>query len=343
MEFERNQSTLGKVAGREVTRLQSDLRLHLLRKEFDAIVAAQPPDGLVQTDLKAANDTLVFYRALAELSRPDGNLEVAEQSFLRLHESRADVASYIVNLFAARVSILLARNPFGRVNTNDRLRARRFLAEADSALDSIRGLIERDRAIHNNNRTLLFLAIGQPERAFEVLQMTPDTMGEERTACLAVALSRMGRSTDALEALQRAEGVLGNSEILRAARVEVERGTLLDAHTDISVSTSEDAAPSISKEQESIAESRASSARIGIITALPLEGAALLAMLDERISDVRKANGVYDIGCCRGLNSRHTIVHICMGEMGNNAAAARVAMMLADYPKVEYIIMVGIA
>ena len=235
MDLEVNLKTLGKVAGREVRRLQSELRLYLSQRNFDAIIAAKPPAGLEPADLEAANDSLIFYKALAETSRPGGNLHSAEQDFLRLNRRRPDVAVYVVNLLAARASILLPGNLFGRVSTTDLPRARSFLAEADIAYGRIRSVSDEDRAIHDCNRALLLLAVGQPGRAYEILQGTPRAAEIERTAAYsAVALSRLGQNAAALEALRRAEQAFGSTDLLRSTRAQVERGTPFDARASIS-------------------------------------------------------------------------------------------------------------
>ena len=230
MDLELKVKTFGKVSGREVRRLQAELKLHLSQRNFEAIIAAEPPEGLEPADLEAANDSLIFYKALAETSRPGGNLYSAEQDFLRLNRRRPDVAAYVVNLLAARANILLPGNLFGRVSTTDLQRARSFLAEADIAFGRIRSVSDEDRAIHNCNRAVLLLAIGQPERAYETLQSTPRAAETERTAAFsAVALSRLGQNAAALETLRRAEQTFGSTDLLRATRAQVERGTSFDA------------------------------------------------------------------------------------------------------------------
>jgi hypothetical protein len=197
-------------------------------------MAAKPPESLDPADLEAANDSLIFYKALAETSRPGGNLHLAEQDFLRLNRRRPDVAAYVVNLLAARASILLPGNLFGRISTTDLPRARSFLAEADIAFGRIRSVSDEDRAIHDCNRALLLLAIGQPGRAHDALQSTPRSAEIERTAAYsAVALSRLGQNAAALETLRRAEQAFGRTDLLRATLAQVERGTPFDSRAAI--------------------------------------------------------------------------------------------------------------
>ncbi len=112
MEEERNIGTLGKPPGRSVTRLFADLRLHLLRGDWQAIAEAQPPPDLSQVEESSAADTISFFRAISELKRPDGDVGGAEQLFARLFNRHPETAAYAVNLFAARISLLLRPNAF---------------------------------------------------------------------------------------------------------------------------------------------------------------------------------------------------------------------------------------
>lgn len=87
--------------------------------------------------------------------------------------------------------------------------------------------------------------------------------------------------------------------------------------------------------------------KIGIITALPKESAAMKAMLDHPVEETRGGRNPgrrYTIG---DIPSRHGGAHrvaLCLlPDMGNNIASVRAALLLEDYPSVESIIMVGIA
>jgi nucleoside phosphorylase len=96
------------------------------------------------------------------------------------------------------------------------------------------------------------------------------------------------------------------------------------------------------------ADTLAEQVRIGVITALPKEGAAFRVMLDGRMDLALKGGGsrprVYDIGTVPALGGgTHAIIHLCLNDMGNNIAATRAAVLLNDFPVINHIIMVGIA
>jgi len=221
---ERNLKTFGMVPGRELARLRMTMRVLLQRRDYSAIVNAEVPMGLGDNDASAAGDTLEFYKSLAELSKPDGDLDAAERGFKHLQGSRPEIAAYATNLLAARINKLLPRDLFGRVQGGESVSAREALADAESTMDRWIGANDDDRAAHNGNRALLLLAIGHPESAYELLQSTPSSKRQARIASYAaVALSRMGREEDALAALESAASVFGETDDLRAARAHVHR------------------------------------------------------------------------------------------------------------------------
>jgi nucleoside phosphorylase len=88
-----------------------------------------------------------------------------------------------------------------------------------------------------------------------------------------------------------------------------------------------------------------------VVTALPIEHAAVYALLENPISDRPKDAAslrVYDIGSIpvrsqQGTNgAKHLVVLSQVVEMGNTTTAASVTNLLRDYPSVRYIIMCGI-
>lgn len=94
------------------------------------------------------------------------------------------------------------------------------------------------------------------------------------------------------------------------------------------------------------AEALAVRARIGLVTALPKEAAAVRAMLDSKgVIHRRTGNRVrtYDIGTVPALGGTHVVIHLLIGDMGNNAAANRATALREQFPQIEHIIMVGIA
>lgn len=235
MELERELRTLGKVKGRETARLQADLRIKLYREDHDAISKTELPPGLDKNEEEEASNVLNFYKALSQHSRPDGDLKSAEATFATLSKRAPYVITYSLNLLAVRVSALLTGDLFKRLQGPEQMRARDAIKDADAAFAQARGVTAEDRATHFCNRALLLLAIGQPEVAFETLNSIPESRLQERVeAYSAIALFRMGRGPKAIETIDRAITIFGNSEILHAARMQITRGVPLDARATAS-------------------------------------------------------------------------------------------------------------
>jgi nucleoside phosphorylase/NTP pyrophosphatase (non-canonical NTP hydrolase) len=91
---------------------------------------------------------------------------------------------------------------------------------------------------------------------------------------------------------------------------------------------------------------RAQAVRIGIVTALPKEFAAMRMMLDEEISNpIAGDPNDYYVGTIPtddGTGS-HLVVVTLLKEMGNNSAAAAATHLLRSFPTVRDVLMVGIA
>lgn len=181
MEAELDLKTLGPVPGRTLAQLRARLRLHLIRGDLAAILDASVAD-LPTAERAEGLDALDFYKALALLSGQPPDAQGARQIFERLHRRRPDIASYVVNMFAAETSALLAGNLFGILRGADVSRARRALATADDALMRCRGVGEADRGIHECNRALLLLATRNPDRAHQGLLRVRGGQCEERVA-----------------------------------------------------------------------------------------------------------------------------------------------------------------
>jgi nucleoside phosphorylase len=84
----------------------------------------------------------------------------------------------------------------------------------------------------------------------------------------------------------------------------------------------------------------------GIVTALPEERAAVLAMLDAPVpyaASGRSAGLTYDLGEIPALGGGKHVVAVALAGMGNNVAATRGTLLLQHFPHVEAILMVGIA
>ena len=94
------------------------------------------------------------------------------------------------------------------------------------------------------------------------------------------------------------------------------------------------------------AEALAKRVTVGIVTALPKERAAMLAMLEQPVSweaPGRGAGRVYALGEVPSSDGGQHVVALALADMGNNIAAARGTLLLQHFPDVEAILMVGIA
>jgi nucleoside phosphorylase len=81
---------------------------------------------------------------------------------------------------------------------------------------------------------------------------------------------------------------------------------------------------------------------IGILTALPKEFAAVQLMLTEKVAWNPKGPA-QGISYFVGRIGHHTVVVALAPDMGNNAAAASATAVVHEFPKVEHLIMCGIA
>jgi tetratricopeptide (TPR) repeat protein len=225
MAIERDLETWGPVAGREVVRLRWELRVALHERDFARIARATVPDGLNPSESQSARDAIDFHVGLAELSNPSGSASTAESAFAKLAQRHPENASYVINLFAARVSKLLGEETFGRLSGVDLASAREALNAADSALARALGVDDDSRTIHEANKALLLLAMGQAAQAHQLLQLGKANVEKDTTAAYtAVALARLGRVDEAHARLAASDAVHPNSVVLNAARQHLEFG-----------------------------------------------------------------------------------------------------------------------
>ena len=110
MEAEQSLQTMGRVEGRELNRIRWKVRLLLARKDWTGVANTTPPASMSSVEQTEALQVIEFYKALAVLRRPDGDLKVAEEMFERLGRQRPDIVSYSVNFFATRISRLFGGN-----------------------------------------------------------------------------------------------------------------------------------------------------------------------------------------------------------------------------------------
>jgi hypothetical protein len=154
MEAEKDLKTFGNVPGREMTRLRTTLRLQLLRGEWTAISNTDLPPSLPRNERSPEYETITFYKALAELNKPNGDRQMAEQMFAQLQGLRPEVAAYAIDLFVARINLLLGDNSFGRLRGAALVRGRQVLAEAEQMMLHARAVTPSDSEIFNPSSTV---------------------------------------------------------------------------------------------------------------------------------------------------------------------------------------------
>ncbi|MBV8979162.1 MAG: hypothetical protein JOZ13_17460 [Alphaproteobacteria bacterium] len=227
-------TTLGRPPGRAMQRLQATLRLNLLRNDTLAIAGIQLPSDLTPAERGEAEELVRFYVALSALSDPNGDLIASEAALRGLHERHPQVPAYAINLFAARISILLGSNMFGTVRGDDAIRAREILAGADGAFLRIRSISMFDSEVITCNKALLLLAMDQPQSALDVLNATPiRRLADRHAAYSAVAMTRQDRTGEAIAVLNRAREEFGDSKVLQVARAFIENGFAPQLRADV--------------------------------------------------------------------------------------------------------------
>jgi hypothetical protein len=239
---ERGLKTLGTVAGRELTQFRDDLHLKWLRKDWTGIAEAEAPPEFSGQTREAALDLVNFFKGLAVLGDPGGNPQGAENFFGDLHRRHPHTPTYAVNLFAAQISRLLGADGFAELHGFALNRGRQILAEAEQAMLQLRDVSATDLETFNCNKALLLLALGEPSRAYGVLEsVPPGRLRDSAAAYSAIALNRMGRSREALAVLDQAARAIGETTLLRAVREYIRSGKHFAAF--VSVTTGDDRIP----------------------------------------------------------------------------------------------------
>lgn len=225
MALERELQTLGRVPGRGVVRLRWELRVALQEGNFARILEATIPEELEEGERQSARDAIDFCKGVAELSNPTGSASAAESLFANLARRHPANASYVVNLFAARVSRLLGDDMFKKLTVPEVPAAREALKAAHDALESTLGEDPDLRSTHEANVALLLLAMGRQDEAYELLSGVQIHAGRDSVAAYsAVALVRMGRVAEAHAMLAAGDVVHPNSPALIAARGHLQLG-----------------------------------------------------------------------------------------------------------------------
>src|SRR5579871_802930 len=85
---------------------------------------------------------------------------------------------------------------------------------------------------------------------------------------------------------------------------------------------------------------------VGIVTALPREFKAVVAMLeDPTVVDLsnKGANQTYVLGALPAKNGKHRVAVLLLPDIGNNSSGIGAALLTGSYPSIECVFMVGIA
>jgi hypothetical protein len=236
LDAERDARPMGDVPGRKVTQLQARLRLKLAAGDWEGLMNADAPEGLTPFEASEVRDLLLFYRALACLLRADDpDPAGAEAIFADLHGRKPQIKAYAQNLFAARVSRLLAVDLFGRVRGSAVLEARQLLSDRDGLVTAYNADLA-DRTFSAGHRALLHLALGEPAKALIDLATIPqDPVNPRAVAYQAVALARLGRVSEARIAIATAESVAGSRWLFDQARRHIETGVPVIGPAELAV------------------------------------------------------------------------------------------------------------
>jgi hypothetical protein len=221
--YEKGLNTGGKLPARAVEQFRAGLHLHLLREEFDQILAAKPPEGLRPEDTASAQETLDFYRGIVMIQSPvHRNPAGAAAAFYQLY-TRHRVPSYAINLLAARVAKLLPTNTFDQLEGDNADLARNALSEAATALPE--GSLEGDDdALHRANVATLQLALGKTSEARATLKhIEGPYLSPMAVALEAVAMARQGRQQEGIHLLRDAELRMGGDPAFDGARDYISR------------------------------------------------------------------------------------------------------------------------
>jgi hypothetical protein len=222
MAAEKNLKTLGKPAGRELTRFCNELRLAFLKQDWDAISQAPQPAFTSQVEQESALETLQQFRGLVALVRPNSNPAVAKAVFANLFAKRKSLI-FATNWFAAAISELLVNDSFSLLEGPDVRLGHEVLSELDRMVSLLpEGPTDE---VLECNRAQLLLALGEPGQALATLSSVPLTrLHAVAAAYRAVAFARLGQLAEATAALDGAEFRFGTTPILAAARAHIASG-----------------------------------------------------------------------------------------------------------------------
>ena len=193
--------------------------------DWAGVIAEDIPSDLTHSERETARQTLTFYKAVAALNDPEGDRRGAAQLFSELHQRDPTVAAYAINMFLARVGVLLENDLFGSLEEHELISAETILAETEEKLAKLPHLSQRDGAIYRCYKALLILAMAKPAQAHEILASLECREVQDTIAAYdAVAMTRLGRLKEAVAMLNEATGTYGDTRVLRAAKSHIENG-----------------------------------------------------------------------------------------------------------------------
>lgn len=221
---ERHLVTLGKVRGRELIRLQFDLRLMLLKKEWDNVFQYQLPSDLTSHEKNEAVDVLDHFRALAFLSCDTPKPEFSRSEFERLFKKQPSIAR-VTNWLAAELQIMIKGNPFELLTGENYTSAVVVAYKLEAMLAKVTE--DNKNEYFKCNKALLYLLLGETEKALNILSGFRFIILQDTAAAyMAVTYYRLGRLLEANAALDTAEHIFGITEVLAAARSHIASGSV---------------------------------------------------------------------------------------------------------------------
>lgn len=210
--------TWGVVPNRSIDTLSSQLRLALLKKNWKYIDEIENPSNLGGPEKILSEQTILFFKAVAELQKPGGNISFSIQSFQQLHNQDSRNGAYLQNLHAAKIAAQVNGDIF------------KIFTQCESA-DALELLHEIERAEKNNgyasvasksNKALLLLMLGRPQECLKELDGISEEVSTGMTTALtALAFFRLGSVERSHEIIKDAE----KTEIVEAVFDYVKNGS----------------------------------------------------------------------------------------------------------------------
>jgi hypothetical protein len=217
-----------------LARFRSELRLAFLREDWNTVMGNVLPQDMSLADQEEAKNALLFFQGAAHIVRDDGNPSYAEHIFATLFRRKPTESAYAYNLFAAKVRSAVGNDMFVRLHGDALKHANQVLTETAAMEASFRQSAPESDAYVTNKATLL-LAANRSIEAEQIIRPVFVARINGRVAALtAVALVRMGRSREALEALDWAEAKLGTSELLTQTRSYLSDGGFIEMRIGVS-------------------------------------------------------------------------------------------------------------